>query len=325
MLSIYLDQNKWIDLAKAIHRRDAKPEERETAEYLESLVRQEVVRFPVSLTHLMETSRIGDPARRIQLAVVLTQFSNGWFLASRQARIAQELEFALAQLLSVEQKRESCMFSRDMLLAIADYPLLSSLLSRSAAELKRFSAALGPEVSLRSFLAFEDEDSRWNAIQKMTQSNNELLNRIRARRERLSGDTPDLRFRTYSALLFRETQDKLAAALTKLGRTFDDLRRLSDEQIRSLVDSVPCLDVERSLALQLEKQRSRDLQGNDVYDIAFLTGAIPYCQAVVTEKLWVHLSRAAGIDRRYKTIVLSSLSELRRFLEAEPDLTGCCN
>src|SRR5450631_3353404 len=59
---------------------------------------------------------------------------------------------------------------------------------------------------------------------------------------------------------------------------------------------VPCWDVERCLSVQIEQQWDRELQGNDVYDIAALTAAIPYCDVVVTEKLWAHLCKASGVD-----------------------------
>jgi hypothetical protein len=39
MLTVYLDQNKWIDLAKALFRPDAKPADRETAEDLSAPLR----------------------------------------------------------------------------------------------------------------------------------------------------------------------------------------------------------------------------------------------------------------------------------------------
>ncbi len=37
MINIYLEQNHWICLAKALYLEDARPEERETAIYLGSL------------------------------------------------------------------------------------------------------------------------------------------------------------------------------------------------------------------------------------------------------------------------------------------------
>jgi hypothetical protein len=65
MLIVYLDQNKWIDLAKALYRADAKPKERENVESLKRAVDAGHLRFPVSEVHLMEAYRIGDRERRL--------------------------------------------------------------------------------------------------------------------------------------------------------------------------------------------------------------------------------------------------------------------
>lgn len=206
-------------------------------------------------------------------------------------------------------------FSKDFLLSFADYSSLSFLLDREELTLKRFSKILGPAFSLISFLEFPDESNRQTAIRHMRASNDELIDRIRNRRAQLSHDPRDLRFRAYSALLFMEIQDKIQVALRSLGKTFDDLRALHDEQIAKIFDNVPTLDIERWLAIEIEQQSSRELQGNDVYDIAALSAAIPYCDVVVSEKLWGHTCRVCGLDSKYKTKIFKSLSELASFCQ----------
>ncbi len=95
-----------------------------------------------------------------------------------------------------------------------------------------------------------------------------------------------------------------------MGKTFADLRALPDEKIASLIDLVPCWDVERCLSVEVEQQWSRELQGNDVYDISAMTAAIPYCDMVVTEKLWAHLSNRCGVAARYNARVVHSLMDV---------------
>jgi hypothetical protein len=115
--------------------------------------------------------------------------------------------------------------------------------------------------------------------------------------------------------LFLEVQDKIDAALRRMGKSFQDLRALPDEKIVSLFDLVPCWDVERRLSVQVEQQWDRELEGNDVYDIAALTAAIPYCDVVVTEKLWTHLCNACGVATVYNSQVISSIFEIAPLLE----------
>jgi hypothetical protein len=99
-----------------------------------------------------------------------------------------------------------------------------------------------------------------------------------------------------------------------MGKSFKDLRALPDEQIASLIDLVPCWDVERCLSVQVEQQWGRELEGNDVYDIAALTAAIPYCDIVVTERLWTHLCNACGVAARYNSRVTASVFDIAPLL-----------
>jgi hypothetical protein len=148
----------------------------------------------------------------------------------------------------------------------------------------------------------------------MQSSNMDLTDSIRRRRALTECETSDFRFRAYSAQLFLEMQDKIEVALRRMGKSFDDLRGLPDEQIASLIDLVPCWDVERCLAVQVEQQWDRDLEGNDVYDIAALTAGIPYCDVVVTERLWAHLCKASGLAARYNSAVISAVSDIAPLL-----------
>jgi hypothetical protein len=101
VLTIYLDQKDWIGLAKAIYSAKATDPQRVVARNLKALADSGVVRFPVSDTHLMEASKIRNQQRRLQLASVFARFAQGWFLASRQARLAFEIERAIARLLEL--------------------------------------------------------------------------------------------------------------------------------------------------------------------------------------------------------------------------------
>jgi hypothetical protein len=319
VLTIYLDQNKWIDLTKALYRSDATTSDRENAESLKRAVAAGRLRFPVSDMHMMEAYRIGDSERRLQLASVFAQFSAGWFIASRQARVSHELDAALAALLSAANRgHRPCFdaFARDMFWAFGESSYLSSLLSIPAEHLDRISSCTGPIASLLSYVAFNDEDVRQNAVERMTASNADLMDRIRGRRAAVRCEPADIRFRMYSAQLFLEGQDKIAAALSRIGKSFQDLRALPDEQIAALIELVPCWDVERCLAVQLEQQWTRELEGNDVYDIAALTAAIPYCDVVVTERMWVHLCRVSGVAARYDTTVLSSVLDIGQLVDS---------
>jgi hypothetical protein len=317
MLTVYLDQNKWIDLAKALYRADAKATDRDNAESLKRAVDAGRLRFPISEVHLMEAYRIGNRERRLQIASVFAAFCGGWFIASRQARVSYELDAALRKLLTGEgmaAQQTFNAFAQDFFWAFGDNSHLSSLTSIPADRLTEISSSIGPLNALLSYVGLNDETIRRTAVVRMQASNTDLTDRIKSRRALSKCEPADLRFRAYSAQLFLEVQDKIDAALQRMGKSFEDFRALPDEKIVSLIDLVPCWDIERRLAVQVEQQWDRELQGNDVYDIAALTAAIPYCDVVVTERLWAHLCNACGVATRYDSRVISSIFEIAQLL-----------
>ena len=317
MLTVYLDQNKWIDLAKALYRADAKPEEKENAKRLSLAVEAGSLRFPVSETHLLEAYRIGDRERRLRLASIFAAFSGGWFIASRQARLSHELEAALRSLLSSSTQDDRPPFdpfAQDLLWAFGESRYLAALTSIPEVRLTEISAAVGPLNALLSYVGLNDEQIRRAAVEHLTTSTLGLVERIRSRRALTKSEAADIRFRAYSAQLFLEVQDKLDTSLRRLGLSFGDLRAIPGEQIASLIDLVPCWNIERFLAVQIEQQWDREMEGNDVYDIAALTAAIPYCDVVVTERMWVRLCNTSGLAEQYNTRVISSVMEIQSLL-----------
>jgi len=261
----------------------------------------------------MEAYRIGDRDRRLQLASVFAAFSGGWFIAGRQARVAYELGAALSKLLSIpnaSDRQPFDAFAQNFLWAFGGPEHLSAIMSIAPERLDRISSSIGPIDALLSYVALNDENVRRMAVVRMKDSNAELTDSIRARRALTKSEAGDMRFRAYSAQLFLEVQDKIEVTLRKMGKSFADLWALSDEEIASLIDLVPCWDIERCLAVQVEQQWSRELEGNDTYDIAGLTAGIPYCDVVVTERLWTHLCKASGIAAKYNSRVISSVFQI---------------
>jgi hypothetical protein len=92
---IYLDQNKWIALARA---RTGHKQEAHLVEVLE--VAQEAVRsgdasFPLSAQHYYETHLRGDPASRMDLARTMLDLSQHDAIAPPHVLVPYEIEVAL--------------------------------------------------------------------------------------------------------------------------------------------------------------------------------------------------------------------------------------
>jgi len=318
MISIYLDQNKWIEMARVLYKNDGSPKVKSVINRVSSGVLKGSICIPISDIHVMEIAKIENNRQRFQLASLFVDFSNGWFLKNRQSRIEYELQKAVANAFNVSQDKtlHPEPFCRILLEALGEIKTLANLLEVSPETLSLVNSQLESKPQILSFLEFRDEARRRISIHYVKRNLNELKMQIEKRRALVKDHPSNFRTRAYHAALMIDSQDRLIGALDKIKKTKHDFSRLPSSIIQSLYNHVPCYDVETCLAIQLEQQTSRSLELNDIYDIAALTGAIPYCDVVVTENLWVDLSSRAGLDKKYDTKLLSRFSQLSEILNS---------
>jgi hypothetical protein len=84
---VYLDLNKWIDLARAELRQDQGLLDWDLLRTAERLVADGLVTFPLSSAQFMEVAKIGDDSSRRNLAKLMANLSQGWFLASNKVSL----------------------------------------------------------------------------------------------------------------------------------------------------------------------------------------------------------------------------------------------
>ncbi len=316
MLLVYLDQNHLIDLARAESGSPRDPAARQVRDLLLAGVKSSKVLCPLSRVHIIETSRIGDHDKRLHLARLLVALSDGWMLAGRSTRLTVEFELAVAKL-----------FGEDVRAPVAPWPLVGNLVEAygsieylsektgiPASTLSTVSA-LDSRQQILSFLEFPFDAERRLGVENYSHGADELTSRIEGRRAEWRGKSYDMRLRAYSAIVLIECKADLDRGLRRWGKTFDDLMSLGDERCAGLIEMVPTLNVERLLAIQVEQQFQRTVSPNDANDVDALCAAIPYCDFVVTERMWAALARQSRVTDPYRAEVLGSLSELSARLE----------
>ena len=69
------------------------------------------------------------------------------------------------------------------------------------------------------------------------------------------------------------------------------------------------------LEIALHQEKSRPIQANDTADLDFLSLALPYCSAVVTERIWGHLAKKARSESEFATQILTSVRDLEGLLK----------
>jgi hypothetical protein len=66
--------------------------------------------------------------------------------------------------------------------------------------------------------------------------------------------------------------------------------------------------------VERDKQVQRSIPVNDIYDIWALSLAMPYSNIVVTENMWVSISRQSKLDVLCNTIMVPTIEELLEHL-----------
>lgn len=308
---VYLDQNKWIELARA---RSGTASVGRTADLYSQLVDAVVagrVLFPLSVSHILETSKRNDPVSRGHLAETQAELSRGYAYRSRAGRLRVEVIATLHRLFGLEPPalQRNWAVARGFLQAFE--PMDELLASSSQRKhLARLHASIHPAAFYISFMKNQDDAQRRAAHKSHATGILDLVKSIEQRRERLVGETIALRRRAYAAQLFFEHQEIFISVLNDMGLEIEQLMALGDMAIRALVEEVPTLHVEAEMSARLESE-SRALSPNDVFDMQAFYTAIPYSKYVVAEKSSISRATQARLGATYGVTLSRSLEDLR--------------
>jgi hypothetical protein len=296
---VYLDLNKWVDLASAETNNPAGEQYKSALTTAEELASTGKAIFPLSFAHFIEVAKIGDNDRRSRLARLMSKLSQGWFFVSASCLMRAALRRAVGRQF---QKP----FSDERIA-----PVSRSLKAAFATSEKLKLAGADFEDTLL------DEPRVLEELLSACRSGSSFVNRWRTiAQEHESGRSlrwsasKDVRKRAYCVLVTEGIQNDLISVLAEFGLTWQDFADLGPKWCLDLLESVPSLDVEINLFVERNEHRDRKIQANDELDLAFLSLAVPSCRAVVTERFWTSLIRRMKLDVKYGTYVTSDLSEV---------------
>jgi hypothetical protein len=313
-LVVYLDQNKWIDLARAYHNRPDGTRYKSTLEMIQSSVSEGKAILPLYATHVIETRKSADPSRRRRLSQVMAHISRGWTIAPKYLIMLHELEICIAETFGHSPPAPPVVFGRGIPFA---FGLKTALRDRSGAEVDT-PEALAQQVDkfllsadvVEWFLIGIDEPNNLAAIKKYEQSQSALVNREEEFRSKARPHGHSIHKRAYAANLTLAIQSELIRLLASYGLAAKDFLDLGQDRLMAFFANVPTLDVEIELVIGRNEHWDKQIHGNDPADIEFLSVAIPYCDTVVTEGFWCHLAQESKLDQKYRTVILSDLTEL---------------
>lgn len=85
----------------------------------------------------------------------------------------------------------------------------------------------------------------------------------------------------------------------------------SADTIRDVIRAIPTAHTWSTLRYLKHRDLNLPWEQHDWTDLAALAVAIPYCDAVITEKRWAHLANTSELSAQYDTTVAAGLSGLR--------------
>lgn len=307
---VFLDQNKWIELAQVHSGRTTSGPIAELFPQLIAAVQAGRVLFPLSVANIMETAKRNDPDSRRLIAETQAMLSLGHVHRSRTARIQVELRAAIQRRFGIEPPTMPARWAIAPGFMHAFGPMDGLMTSPEyLARIARVNSLMHPAALYLDYMVTQDDARRREANATLSQGLSELVTRIEGRRARFASESLDMRRRIYAAQSWVDHLDLLNQTATALGYSFNDLRALGDHAMRALLEDVPTMNVEVEMATRLEA-KTGPLSTNDVLDMQSFYTAIPYSDRVVAEKAAISRAQQAKLDSKYGVALSRSLEDL---------------
>jgi hypothetical protein len=311
---VYLDQNKWIELARAIKHPADYPAQHSLLESIAREIDAGRLVLPLTAANIYETHKINDPQRRHQLAILQATASQGLVFRGRHRRLETELHDVLCAIYGRPSAPRAAdwFLSNTFFEAFADWDdeRLGLTISERAMRLIRSE----PARSLYRYLVATPDDIRTTAVKKFTEGSERLRQRIEERRRQHVGETFAMRRRIQSALLMINEIDLILKLANKAGIPWSAVSDIGRTTARRIIEDVPTYYVEREIAVRLEAQK-RPIEENDFRDMQSLCAVIPYADNVIGENQFINLAKQARLGRRYNTLLGTDILDLCRSRE----------
>lgn len=307
---VFLDQNKWIELAQVHSGRTTSGPMVELFPQLVAGVQGERVLFPLSVANIIETAKRNDPDSRRHVAETQAILSLGYVHRSRAARMTVELRAAIRRIFGMKpvEMPPHWAFAAGFIHAFGPMDELVATPDEPAIVWQPKSI-LNPAELYLDYMVYQDDSFRRQANSTLTQGLSELVARIESRRARFASESIDFRRRAYAAQSWVDNLDLLNKTLAALGYSFDQFRALGDRAMQTTLEDVPTMNVEVEMAARLEA-KAGGLSANDVLDMQSFYTAIPYSNRVVAEKAAISRAKQARLDSKYGVALSRSLEDL---------------
>ncbi|MGZ5018158.1 MAG: hypothetical protein ACXV8U_20515 [Methylobacter sp.] len=291
---VYLDQNKWIEIARVINGIDSSPESAVFLKELDVALKAGYL-FPLSAIHLLEFARIKDPARRSRLGKVMWKISQRRTFAPQKEIVSREIEIAFAAMGFDVKPRELHLVGLGIAHAFGeniDDPI---------------HAALEEQVDEAMLIGSTeiDAESIYHAPQKHRARFSQHLNSMNIRKHQIKKSSWD---DWLYALAMKDIMEPLFQVTTKHGISESFMRGWDRKKLRQFLDLIPTRKLDIHLHRQVLKNNQYKSKLSDLEDWAGLGVAMCYCDIVICEAHFANLVAREGYTPKAR--VETSIYEL---------------
>ncbi len=320
MKRIYLDQNKWIDLASADKGLAKGAAFDDALVLLRAAVSAGSISLPLSSAHYIETHNRRHWESRRDLAATMVDFSRMHTIAPPDALVPGQVDRALDQFFDTRATPRplrpfgtgaSHAFNRDIPSYRVPEPLVPLVADRWGFE--RGANQLR-ELVLLAGLPPEDEakiaDYKPLSHLQVGEQYARDKQALRETRAAASWHKGERAKRVAKAQAFTDHLEVINEALELAGLSADVLYSGGIEGMTKFLEAVPTIFASSELERLRHSASQKAWERQDLNDISALSVATVYCDIVVTERLWVDAAQRAGLDNRFGTFFLSRLDHL---------------
>lgn len=312
--TIYLDQNKWIDLARAFYGRKDGRNYKTILEKLKTKVANNEIILPISVVHFIETARNINVDRAERLARFMIQLSGKYGILPFNYIRENEVQQAIMRKLGFSPHIDikNLVIGKNLFYAVGGEIKIEGLPNEIEKELI---SLINEEDNLVKLLINSYNNELARDIKK---EDEEILEKLEESRRKLNSEL-SLEMRLRLAIAEMASRSLIPIAVNFLHKFGYDIRDFVD-QFQTVDDwkdfflSIPTMDIWINMHTIRDNNMNRKIHRNDLSDIAFLSIAVPYCDIVVVENYWGNILNSSGLANKHKCTVLTSVNELDTYI-----------
>jgi hypothetical protein len=313
---VFLDQNKWIDLARAGANPHANEEHHEVFKNILRACKDQKIIIPLTFANIYETQKINDPLRRQRLANLQSMLSAGHVFQSGAYRRQVELK----TFFDSKRRGHEVLNSQEWFLSSNFFDAFAK---REQHELQSASAsnyrdlvklmAVNPSYALYCYMADLSDDARRYAVEKFSEGSQKLIANMSKRVRRVAIEPISMRRKVYRAICFMEFQDEINAAAAEHKLYQDSLFTDYGKLVREVLCQLPCFAVETEIALKID-MKIQSVTENHLRDLGNVCAAIPYADIAVFEKEFAGIIEQTQLNKKFKTEVFTDIIQFSKNL-----------